>query len=42
MRQPWRLYTSNLFALVLGSSTAAVATESQDWGPWGMHMMWGT
>jgi hypothetical protein len=34
----WRL--SSMVALLSGTATDAAAANGQDWGPWGMHMMW--
>jgi len=31
-----------MVALVSGAATDAAAAHGQDWGPWGMHMMWGS
>jgi putative membrane protein len=38
----WWLSISSIVALVLGTWTYAAAANGQDWGPWGMHMMWGS
>ena len=29
-------------ALLAGTGTDAAAANGQDWGTWGMHMMWGS
>jgi putative membrane protein len=34
----WRL--SSIVVLLSGTATDAAAANGQDWGPWGMHMMW--
>ena len=36
----WRL--SSMVALLAGTGTDAAAANGQDWGTWGMHMMWGS
>lgn len=36
----WRL--SSIVVLLSGTATDAAAANGQDWGPWGMHMMWGS
>src|SRR5215471_18107567 len=36
----WRL--SIIVALWSDTGTDAAAANGQDWGPWGMHMMWGS
>ena len=38
----WWLRISNTMVLMLGTWTYAGAANGQDWGPWGMHMMWGS
>ena len=35
-------HTSGVIALLLGVWTHAVAASTEEWGPWGMHMMWGS
>ena len=33
---------SSIVVLLSGTATDAAAANGQDWGPWGMHMMWGS
>jgi len=40
-RSRW-LRTSSLGGLVFGNWTNAMAATAEDFGPWGMHMMWGS
>jgi hypothetical protein len=36
----WRL--SSIVVVLFGTATDAAVANSQDWRPWGMHMMWGS
>jgi len=38
----WGLRSSSIGLLVSGTWTSATAANGQDWGPWGMQMMWGS
>jgi uncharacterized membrane protein len=38
-RRWWRL--RSIVVVLFGTATDAAVANSQDWGPWGMHMMWG-
>lgn len=38
----WWLCMSSLGGLVFGTWTTAMAAPAEDFGPWGMHMMWGS
>jgi putative membrane protein len=38
----WWLRLSGLAVLLPGTWRSAAAANGQDWGPWGMHMMWGS
>ena len=39
---PWWLRVSSLGGLVVGNWTTAMAATAEDFGPWGMPMMWGS
>jgi putative membrane protein len=38
----WWLRISGIVVLLPGTWTYAAVANGQDWGPWGMHMMWGS
>ena len=38
----WWLRLSSLGGLMFGNWTHAIAATAEDYGPWGMHMMWGS
>lgn len=38
----WWLRISSIVVLWSGTWAYAAAANGQDWGPWGMHMMWGS
>lgn len=42
LKQGGRLSFISFIALLFGVSPSALAANGNEWGPWGMHMMWGS